>query len=166
MYYNDIDLYCADWLRALMAEGIIPRGDVDTRRIEDVKAHEISGYTQCHFFAGLGGWAYAARLAGWPDDRPLWTGSCPCQPFSNAGKRRGARDPRHLWPHMFRLVQGGRPAVLIGPDAKGKYRRIKPGVRLLAHGVPARVPKLRAFGNTFVAEVAAEVIRAHMETAA
>jgi DNA (cytosine-5)-methyltransferase 1 len=35
------------------------------------------GYTQCHFFAGIGVWSYALRRAGWPDDREVWTGSCP-----------------------------------------------------------------------------------------
>jgi hypothetical protein len=37
--------------------------------------------TQCHFFAGIGVWSYALRLAGWPDDRPVWTGLLPLSTF-------------------------------------------------------------------------------------
>ena len=81
-YYNEIDPFAADWLRTLITEGLIPHGDVDTRDIRNVPPGDLDGYTQCHFFAGIGGWAYALRLAGWPDSRPVWTGSCPCQPFS------------------------------------------------------------------------------------
>ena len=96
--------YCAAWLRNLIAAGQIAPGDVDERDIQDVTPDDLTGYAQCHFFAGVGGFFYALRLAGWPDDRPVWTGSCPCQPFSAAGKRAGADDPRHLWPKWFRLI--------------------------------------------------------------
>lgn len=87
-YYNEFDPYAAQWLRNLIEAGLIPKGDVDERSIVDVSADDLAGYRQCHFFAGIGGWALAARLAGWPDDRELWTGSPPCQPFSVAGKQR------------------------------------------------------------------------------
>lgn len=113
-YYNEIDPYAAAWLRNLIASGHIPAGDVDERSIVDVRPDDLRGYTQCHFFAGIGGWAYAARLAGWPDDEPLWTGSCPCQPFSVAGKGWGVADERHLWPEFHRLIAGCRPAVVAG----------------------------------------------------
>jgi len=107
-YYNEHDKYAAAWLRELIKEGHIAPGDVDERSIEDVKPKELVGYTQCHFFAGIGIWSAALRGAGWPDDRPVWTGSCPCQPFSTAGKGKGVTDERHLWPAWFHLIQHGK----------------------------------------------------------
>ena len=113
-YYNEIDPYAAQWLRNLIAKNLIAPGDVDERSIVDVQPDDLKGYTQCHFFAGIGGWSYAARLAGYPDDRELWTGSCPCQPFSVAGKQQGKEDERHLWPIFFDLIRARRPAVVMG----------------------------------------------------
>jgi DNA (cytosine-5)-methyltransferase 1 len=113
-YYNEIDPKAAQWLKNLIACGEIANGDVDTRSIEDVKPDDLKGYTQCHFFAGIGGWSYALRLAGWPDDRPVWTGSCPCQPFSAAGKGKGFADERHLWPAWLWLTRQRRPSVIFG----------------------------------------------------
>jgi DNA (cytosine-5)-methyltransferase 1 len=249
-YYNEIDPYAAQWLRNLIEAGHIAPGDVDERSIADVRPDDLAGYTQCHFFAGIGGWSLAARLAGWPDDRPLWTGSCPCQPFSVAGKQEGQADERHLWPVFFALINSRRPDVVMGEQvaaavgkhwldgvysdlegigyacgaavvpacavdaphrrdrlwfvadayqlgegeereqrgrefsrigsnsrgsswvgaewltgADGKARRFEPGIRLLAHGVPARVGKLRAYGNAIVPSLAAEIVAAYMDVA-
>lgn len=113
-YYNEIDPFAAQWLRNLIAAGHIAPGDVDERSIEDVRPDDLRGYTQCHFFAGLGGWSRSLRVAGWPDDRPVWTGSCPCQPFSVAGKGLGFDDPRHLWPAWYWLIKERRPAIVFG----------------------------------------------------
>jgi DNA (cytosine-5)-methyltransferase 1 len=113
-YYNEIDPYAADWLRNLIAAGHIAPGHVDTRSIEDVTPNDLAGFTQCHFFAGIGVWSRALRLAGWSDDRAVWTGSCPCQPFSQAGKGRGVADERHLWPAWFHLIELCRPPVVFG----------------------------------------------------
>ena len=118
-YYNEIEPYAAEWLRNLIKAGLIPDGEVDTRSIVDVSADDLRGFTQCHFFAGIGGWAYALRLAGWPDDREVYTGSCPCQPFSVAGKGLGTDDPRHLWPHFHRLIRAARPPVVMGEQVAG-----------------------------------------------
>ena len=257
-YYNEIEPFAAEWLRNLIKRGLIAYGEVDTRSIVDVRPDDLRGFQQCHFFAGIGGWSHALRLAGWPDDRPVWTGSCPCQPFSVAGKGLGADDPRHLWPHFHRLIAACRPPVVFGEQvsgaagygwldgvrsdlagegyaceaydipacavdaphirnrlywvasdmadadsatvqrrrrelsseegaqgkrsdhglgcagafwsdhiwltgADGKARRAQPGIPLLAHGIPARVGRLRAYGNAIVPQLAAEVIGAFMD---
>lgn len=193
-YYNEFDPYAADWLENLVAFGCIAPGDVDRRSIVDVQPNDLKGYTQCHFFAGIGGWSQALKLAGWPSDRPVWTGSCPCQPFSAAGQRKGAADERHLWPEFHRLIadnarpqgrldgpgEGGcsnqRPA---GPSsqpgfwsdyaiiqcADGKARRFEPGSFPLAHGVSNRVGRLRGYGNAIVPQVAAEFVGAYLDIA-
>jgi len=283
-YYNEYEPYAAEWLRNLIKKGLIPDGEVDTRSIVDVAPDDIRAFTQCHFFAGIGGWGHALRLAEWPDDRPIWTGSCPCQPFSVAGKGAAQADERHLWPVFFGLIRACRPPVVMGEQvaaavgkswldgvstdlegigyatgaavipacavdaphrrdrlwfvadanstergplnsprgrvaeehallpgqedpgrsfaggerdvadaneprpqgwrvhaergdqrsawsdgvewaigADGKARRVGAGVRLLAHGVPGRVGRLRAYGNAIVPQVAAEVIMAFLE---
>ncbi|WP_246727226.1 DNA cytosine methyltransferase [Antarcticirhabdus aurantiaca] len=118
-YYNEIDPDAAAVLRELITDDVIAPGDVDTRSIQDVRADDLRPYTQCHFFAGGGLWSVAARLAGWPDNRPLWTGSCPCQPLSPAGRKRGADDPRHLWPDLFRLIRSRRPPAFVGEQVAG-----------------------------------------------
>jgi DNA (cytosine-5)-methyltransferase 1 len=128
-YYNEIDPYAAQWLRNLIEAGLIAPGVVDERSIEDVEPRDLIGFTQCHFFAGLGGWSYALRNAGWPDSRPVWTGSCPCQPFSAAGAGGGFAVPRHLWPSFAWLIEQSRPAVVFGEQVASK--NVEPWVDLV-----------------------------------
>jgi DNA (cytosine-5)-methyltransferase 1 len=248
-YYNEKDAYAAQWLRNLIAAGHIAGGDVDERSIAEVRPDDLKGYAQCHFFAGIGGWSRALRLSLWPDDRHVWTGSCPCQPFSAAGQGKAADDERHLWPAWFSLIRECRPSVVFGeqveaaigwgwldavfadleaegyacgtavlpacgvgaphirqrlwfvghakreglpqrernagadsqamgtstrqrpwetgslvwlPCTDGKARPTQSGILPLAHGVPARVGKLRAAGNAIVPQVAAEFVMAAM----
>lgn len=268
-YYNEIDPFAAQWLRELIKAGHIAPGEVDERSIDDVRPDELAGYTQCHFFAGIGVWSYALRKAGWPDDRPVWTGSCPCQPFSDAGAGKGFADERHLWPAWFHLIEQREPPVVFGeqvasndglawldlvqddlegagyaagafdlcaagvgaphirqrlyfaaesrvgnaerkglqghpgdgdstpgrkeqagPTAKAggnrnagptngfwrdsdwlrcaddRWRAVQPGTFPMAHGIAARVGRVRAYGNAINAEVARTFIRAYMESAA
>jgi hypothetical protein len=111
-YYNEFDTFAADWLENLINAGLIPTGIVDRRSIKEVQPDDLQGYTQSHFFAGVAGWPEALRLAGW--DGPCWTGSCPCQPYSSAGKRQGNADERNLWPEFYRLIAACRPPVIFG----------------------------------------------------
>ena len=119
-YYNEIDPFAAAWLRELIKAGHIAPGEVDTRSIADVMPSDLAGFTQCHFFSGIGVWSYALRQAGWPDERPVWTGSCPCQPFSSAGKGKGFKDERHLWPEFYRLISQCRPPICFGEQVASK----------------------------------------------
>ena len=120
VYYNEIDSYAASWLRNLMSKNLIADGCIDERSIEDVHPSELREFKQCHFFAGIGVWSYALRSSGWPDDRPVWTGSCPCQPFSTAGKGAAFDDERHLWPAFHHLIKECAPAKIIGEQVASK----------------------------------------------
>jgi DNA (cytosine-5)-methyltransferase 1 len=121
-YYNEFDEQKAAVIREAISAGLIAPGDVDTRSITEVKPEDLIGYTQCHFFAGAGLWSYALRLAGWPDDRHVWTGSCPCPCFSDAGKGEGFDDARHLWPAWYPLIRERRPRVLFGEQVNAAVR--------------------------------------------
>lgn len=259
-YYNEWDPQAAAWLRELIENKLIPEGVVDERSITEVQAKDLKGFTQCHFFAGIGGWPLALQIAGIPATQRLWSGSPPCQPFSVAGAGKGKDDPRHLAPTFLNLIADCRPALLFGeqvaaavtkdfwvdsllfeleeegytsgfavlpacgvgaphkrdrlffgacrladannarsqrrermpecadkqsvrargvegrPDSHngfwsdadwlgcrdGKFRPVEPGTFPLANGIPARVGRLRGYGNAIVPQVAAEFIKAFM----
>jgi len=111
-YYNEIEPFAGDWLENLIASKQITAGKVDRRSITDVQPADVAGFQRCHFFAGIAGWDLALSLAGW--DGPVWTASCPCQPFSSAGEQKGTQDERHLWPVQFGLVDAVRPPIVFG----------------------------------------------------
>lgn len=224
-YYNEFDAKTAAWLRELIKAGLIADGDVDERSIELVRPDDLRGYTQCHFFGGVGGWSYALRLAGWPDTRPCWTFSCPCQKFSSAS--RGRAVAADMWPEQRRLIATGRPRVFFGEqvatardwfdglcddveavgyevgaavlpacsvgldhararvffvghtDRNGEpgmpvdaevdrvpRHRSDAGRMVPADGIPSDMALMRAFGNSLVSSLAAEVIAAYMEISA
>ena len=119
-YYNENDKKTAAWLRELIKGGHISDGEVDERDIRDVLPADLRGFDRCHFFAGIGIWDYALNNAGWESDRQVWTGSCPCQPFSAAGKGDGFDDERHLWPDWFHLINVCRPDTLFGEQVSSK----------------------------------------------
>lgn len=119
-YYNEFDPGAAAWLRELIKAGHIAPGEVDERSIEDVQPADVMGFKQVHMFAGIGVWSYALRLANFSDDRECWTGSCPCQPFSAAGKGLGISDKRHLWPELYRLISECKPDLFFAEQVSSK----------------------------------------------
>jgi DNA (cytosine-5)-methyltransferase 1 len=119
-YYNEIDPYAAQWVRNLIKARLITDGEVDERPVQDVYPKDLARFTRCHFFAGIAGWDIALRLADFPADRPVWTGSCPCQGFSAAGKSLGFADERHLWPYWFHLIDQCRPPTIFGEQVASK----------------------------------------------
>ncbi len=121
-FYNDNDEKVCAWSRALVKAGEIPAGDVVCKSIADIKPDELKPYTQCHFFNGLSGWAYALKIAGWPTESQVWCASLPCQPFSTAGKQKGMSDERHLWPVFFDLVRECRPQFILGEQVEAAVR--------------------------------------------
>ena len=121
-YYNEFNPEAAAWLRELIKQKHIADGEVDERSIIDVQASDIRGFTQCHFFAGIGGWSYALRLAGWTDDKPVCTASLPCQPFSVAGAQKGIDDERHLLPHFIELVKQCNFQTIFGEQVPGAIK--------------------------------------------
>jgi DNA (cytosine-5)-methyltransferase 1 len=141
-YYNDNDPFACEWVRNLIHAGEVPNGIVDQRPIEEVQPADLEGYQQCHYFAGILGWPLALKLAGWPDAVPVWTGSCPCQPFSTAGKGRGINDERHLWPEFLRLITECRPTTIFGeqvgsPAGRGWLSRVRVDLEDLGYAVGA-----------------------------
>ena len=121
-YYNEFDPFAAAWLRELIKDGLIADGEVDDRSITEVASSDLKGFKQCHFFAGIGGWSMALKLASWPDDRPVWTGSPPCQPFSVAGNQKGTSDERHLWPVFFDLITKQKPPTVFGEQVAASIK--------------------------------------------
>jgi len=234
-YYNENDLFTAQWLHNLIAAGMIPGGWVDTRSIEDVTNNDLQGFSQWHFFAGIGGWCEALRLSGLSKASGICTGSPPCQENSIAaaihGKRTGLRGVRsglaHRWldlvealrprlvlfenvpgiqkwqaeitgrlegfgyrtsvqnlsaasvgaPHLRRRVwitadRDGQRLPVAGAQGppknnsqswaappRGVWREDHTGAGRLADGVPKRMASIRAFGNSIVPQVAAQIIQ-------
>ncbi len=139
-FYNENCPKTAAWLRQIIAEGLIADGIVDERSITEIQPHELDGYTQHHFFAGIGGWSYALRLAGVSDSTPVWTGSCPCQPVSSGGLRKGHADERHLWPAFYRFIAERKPANVFGeqvasPDGREWFSGIRADLEGIGYAV-------------------------------
>lgn len=138
IYANDNDTEACHWMSCLP----VPIDRIDDRSIKEVNADDLRDYHQCHFFAGIGGWPYALQLAGWPADVPVWTGSCPCQPFSSAGKRGGVNDERHLWPEFLRLIAECNPPIIFGEQVASKNGRkwlagVRADLEAMGYGVGA-----------------------------
>ncbi len=113
-YYNEFNKEAAAWIRELISMGLIADGEVDERSITEVAPSDLTGFTQHHFFAGIGGWS---------DDRAICSASLPCQPFSLAGKQLGKADERHLLPHFLELVKACNFSTIVGEQVPGAIKQ-------------------------------------------
>ncbi len=105
VYYNDIEVYPCEVLRARINDGLLPAGLVDERDICTVSAQDIAPYAHVHLFAGVGVFALGFLRAGVPLDCHIMTGGFPCQDLSVAGKQAGLSGERSgLWFQMVRLI--------------------------------------------------------------
>lgn len=137
--YNEIDRFCCDWLSNLMDENLITPGKIDDRSIVDLGPDDVAGFERVHFFAGIGTWDFVLSAAKW-GDRPIWTGSCPCQPFSVAGARKGFADERDLWPELKRLIAKRMPPVIAGEQSANAAQwlsRLRSDLEALGYAVGA-----------------------------
>lgn len=108
--FVEIDKFCQKVLKKHWPEVPI------IEDIREVTGERITAYTKNReddFGKGRGVADAAGRwsssyTAAWPGNQPtidLLTGGFPCQPFSCAGKRKGQRDDRFLWPEMLRVIR-------------------------------------------------------------
>jgi len=119
-FYNDNDASIGAWLQALIDAGELPPGLVQVCDVADANPGDA---LHCHWFAGIGGWALALKMIGWPDSTPVWTASLPCQPFSAAGQQKGYSDDRHLWPTFYAHIKQHLPPILFGEQTQSELGR-------------------------------------------
>lgn len=133
IYYNENDPEVAAWLLRLIQEGVVPDGHVDTRSIRDIRAGDLDGYCQHHFFVGIGGWSAALQLtqclgevvellqaSGWvtPSARDHKDSiGMATESIDQSGKRRRRLDqfPRQVYNLIPGLLPDGSNAQMDGP---------------------------------------------------
>lgn len=121
--YTDIDPFCCEVLRARVADGGLPPGEVWERDIKTITAAELATFRHVHLFCGIGGSPLGLKWAGWPDEWSIVTGGFPCQPVSVAGKGLAQADDRWLWPEMHRVIDIVRPDWVLAENVPGLRTR-------------------------------------------
>lgn len=73
----------------------------------------------------------------WQGKIDVLTGGFPCQPFSVAGRRKGAEDNRYLWPEFKRAILEIRPSWIVGENVAGILSMVQPGTKTAMEGEPS-----------------------------
>ena len=136
--YTDIDPYCCEVIRARIADGSLPPGEVWCRDVTTLTDDELRAFDQVHLFCGIGGSPLGLKMAGWPSDAPIVTGGFPCQDVSDAGLRAGITAPRS---GLFREVVR---ALRVAPRAYGLLENV---AALLRRGMGVVLGELAAIGR-------------------
>lgn len=110
--FCDNDLFCQQVLKKHWPNAKI-YGDIKTFTNTNLKRLERSEQEKTERRSGQFGGKFSY-------EKPfLLTGGFPCQPFSQAGQRKGTSDDRYLWPEMFRVIQEYRPKWVIAENVRG-----------------------------------------------
>ena len=116
--FCEIDPFCQAVLRKHWPEAEI-HGDI--RTFANAKSDGCrDGITKNKWKAATQEYAFGNEAGIRKYDTPfILTGGFPCQPFSQAGRRKGTADDRHLWPEMLRVIRATKPQWVIAENVRG-----------------------------------------------
>lgn len=92
-YYNDSEKFVCRWLENLIMFGHIPNGIVDCRPIQEITPNDLKGFTQCHFFAGIGGGASPLNSRGGQKIDRSGPAPAPANRSPSQGNKKGSPIP-------------------------------------------------------------------------
>lgn len=102
-FYGDIAELIADTERARLYKTEKPGGSQEGKEEGRLLQHERLDISSTRIYETL----------------TILTGGFPCQPFSQAGRRKGTADDRYQWPNMFRVIQNVKPDWVIAENVRG-----------------------------------------------
>ena len=114
--FVEIDPFCQAIIRKHWPEAII-HGDIFSFATDAGSVGHF--YGEPEKLAAEGTHEAQRQFATSTDAPFILTGGFPCQPFSQAGRRKGTEDERHLWPEMLRVIRATKPQWVIAENVRG-----------------------------------------------